>query len=120
MVTIEKVQGGRYRTDSVDETVTTGDRIDVDEAQAAYLCDERRDFRRVDDDGDEAADPSGEAEGSDEDEFDADAWLEQDFDDRADRVRAGDVDDHLEEIADEETSDTVLDAIGERRAELEA
>ena len=56
---------------------------------------------------------------SDDGEFDVDEWLEQDFDDRADAVRAGEVDDHLEEIADHETSDTVLDAVGERRAELE-
>lgn len=53
------------------------------------------------------------------DAFDEDAWLEPDFSERADRVAAGDVDEHLDVIADVERSDTVLDAVGERRAELE-
>jgi hypothetical protein len=53
------------------------------------------------------------------DAFDVDEWLDQDYQERVDRVESGAVDEHLEEIAEAETSDTVLDAIGVRRAELE-
>ena len=52
-------------------------------------------------------------------EFDEDAWLEQDYDARAEQVRAGEVDAHLVTIDEIETSGNVRDAIGERRAELE-
>lgn len=74
-------------------------------------------------DGDDSDDAGGAVTTDDvvpDDEFDADAWLDQPYGERADRVRAGDVDDHLGEIEDAETSENVLDAIGERRAELEA
>jgi len=56
---------------------------------------------------------------SDDEEFDLEAWLDQDYEVRAERVEAGEVDAHLEAIAEAETSDNVLDAIGVRRAELE-
>lgn len=47
MVTVEKIAGSRYRSPATGE-VTIGDRVDVDEAVAAYLCDERGDFQCVD------------------------------------------------------------------------
>ena len=70
----------------------------------------------VEADGDETDDTADESAS----EFDTDEWLDEHHETRAKRVRSGDVDEHLEPIADAETSDSVLDAIGERRAELEA
>lgn len=83
---------------------------DVDRAEALL---ERDGFEEVDED---AVDTNDESDGE---EFDADAWLDRDYQERADAVAAGDVDEHLDAVADAESSDTVLDAIGERRAELE-
>lgn len=55
-----------------------------------------------------------------DDEFDAEAWLDQHYTDRADAVRAGEVDADLDKIADIETSETVRDAVAERLSELES
>ena len=48
MVTVENVRGGRYYHRETG-LLTTGDRADVGEALAAYLCDERGEFERVND-----------------------------------------------------------------------
>lgn len=56
----------------------------------------------------------GESE-SDGDAFAVDEWLDQDYRERADRVTAGEVDEHLDTIADAETSQTVIDAVDDRR-----
>jgi len=130
MPTAEKLTGGEVLLRGVDERVSIGDRIEVSEGLADYLR-ERGDFRIVD--GADAADSdavesaAGDSDGSAAsdagnagDGFDVDAWLEQPYTDRADRVRAGDVDAHLDVIGEAETSDTVRDAIGERRAAIEA
>ena len=112
--------GGHYRVAGVG--FDPGDERDVDADLAEYLTD-RDDFEAIEQtDGpvgqeDEPPDETG-SDDENSDEFDAEAWLDEDYGDRADRVRAGDVDAHLEAIAEAETSDTVLDAIGERRAEL--
>ena len=71
----------------------------------------------VDEDG---GDSAGETAESEPDEaFDEEEWLDEDYTDRAEQVRAGEVDAHLETIDEIETSGNVRDAIGERRAELE-
>ena len=46
MVTVEKVRGGRYHHTELG-LVEIGDRADVSESLAAYLCDGRGDFERV-------------------------------------------------------------------------
>lgn len=48
MVTVEKVRGGRVRVRGIGR-FERGDRADVSEEDAAYLCDERGDFERVGD-----------------------------------------------------------------------
>ena len=59
-----------------------------------------------------------EGSGSTADDFDLEAFLDDDYQDRADAVEAGEVDDHLDALAEEETSQTVLDAIEARREAL--
>lgn len=104
-----------------------GDVVDVDEQLADYLC-EKDEFGRVGDDAPEAA---GDEPDEDEEEeaaedaaepegFDVEAWLDQHYQAREEQVRDGDVDEHLDAIAEAETATTVQDAIGERRAEIEA
>ena len=65
------------------------------------------------------ADLDAEDSAEDAESFDEAAWLDDGYETRAERVRSGDVDDHLDEIEDAETSSTVEDAVAERRAELE-
>ncbi len=110
---------------SVDEDAPE---VDVDPDQAAYLVEETGYFEFVETDPrlegstvtSETADDGG--AGDDQQyQFDPDTW----FDDhdgytaREERVLSGDVDDHLETIAEIERSDNVLEAIDARRAALE-
>ena len=95
-----------------------GEEKEVEERYAEYLRDNRDDFEVVEEDG-----GSGDNEGGGEESetgylFDLDEWLDQDYRERADRVRDGDVDEVLDLIADEETSDTVVEAVEERRNEI--
>jgi hypothetical protein len=122
MVRVHYDGGGRYRTSG--HQFEEGDIVDVDEGLAEYLC-EQDAFGRVD--GDAAAEaPSEDAPASDEEPtesegFDVDAWIdEHHYQARAEQVRAGDHDEHLDAIAGAESATTVQDAVGERRAELEA
>lgn len=107
-----------------------GDEVTVDEDLAEELVGEKAYFEFVDDSTDadsnsgSDSDSDGEADGDDADgyEFEGeDAWFDdhEDYEARIDRVESGDVDDHLDTIADIETSDQVKDAIGVRRAEIE-
>lgn len=91
-------------------TFEPGDEYDVPAETADRLVANRQ-FEYVDTD-----DADG---GSDGDDFSANGWLENDYEDRADAVLEGGLDDHLDEIEDVETSDTVIDAVEERREELE-
>jgi hypothetical protein len=68
-------------------------------------------------DADEAAPSDSDGAG---DGFAPEAWLEVDYRERAERVRSGAVDAHLGAIADAETSQTVAEAVAERRAEMQA
>jgi len=52
-------------------------------------------------------------------DFDADEWLDEDYRDREQAVLDGEVDAHLDEIEDIETSGSVEKAVEERRNELE-
>lgn len=47
MPVVEKIAGGRVVVRGIGE-FSPGDRADVSEADAAYLCDDRGDFQRVD------------------------------------------------------------------------
>jgi hypothetical protein len=51
--------------------------------------------------------------------FDIAGFLDRNVDPVVDDVRAGAVDEHLDDIAEQADRVTVSDAIGERRAELE-
>jgi hypothetical protein len=124
--------GGRYRTAGV--TFEPGDEHVVPTGKAEHLVEDVGDFEYVDRDetagdgatddadpeadGEELADGDGDGDAGDGDEFDIEAWLDIDYGDRTAKVEAGEVDDHLDTIAEAETSETVLDAIGVRRAEL--
>ncbi|MDF9748368.1 hypothetical protein [Natrinema salsiterrestre] len=48
MRAVEKVRGGRVYIRPIDQRFSIGDRVTVDEELAAYLCEERGDFERVD------------------------------------------------------------------------
>jgi len=92
------------------ETWRRGETRTVSQERADALIDAHDYVEIVDD-----AAPNAEGEEA----FDTGEWLDQDYEVRAERVEAGEVDAHLEAIAEAETSDNVLDAIGVRRAELE-
>lgn len=96
------VDGEHYsRGDEVDVPSTVYDRIPAS-------------FERLD----EAA-ATADTESADVGEWDETEWLDGDYQDRADLVRTGAVDAHLDAIEDVETSDTVLGAVEARREELE-
>lgn len=115
----------------VDVNTEPGDEVTVDEELAEELVGEKAYFEFVDDstdaDSGSDSDSSGETDDAGGDEADGyefedeDAWFDDhdDYEARIDRVESGEVDDHLDTIADIETSDQVKDAIGVRRAEIE-
>lgn len=113
--------GGHYRVGG--HGFDPGTTHDVDDELARYLSD-HDDFDvhgdSEDVDEDESEDP---LEGKPVAEIDVsehlDRWLDQQYTHRAEQVRSGDVDDSLDEVEEAETSETVLDAIEERRSELE-
>ena len=114
--------GGTYRVGG--HGFEPGDAKDVDDDLGEYLAD-HDDFEVVDE-GDAADDAVATEDGEtpqfdpgDATDFSANGWLENDYKDRADAVRAGGLDDYLDEIEDAETSETVIEAVEERRAELE-
>ena len=121
MVRVHYDGGGRYRTSG--HLFEAGDVADINADLAEYLC-AMDAFARVEDapitvSSDDTADDEREPESKPEG-FDVEAWLDQHYQARSEQVRDGDVDEHLDAIAAEETATTVQDAIGERRAELEA
>jgi len=104
-----------------------GEEKDVEERYAEYLRDNRDDFEVVEvaddrDGADEGEDGDDDEEDSDGETgylFDIDEWLDQGYRERAERVSSGEVDEYLDKIVEEETSDTVVEAVEERRAEQE-
>ena len=124
MPRVRYLGGGGYRIRDGPDFDAAGDEADVGERTADRLC-ARDDFERVatdaenaDDDRDSEAADAGEDDGEAA-PFDAEVWLEQNYQTRAERVDDGDVDAHLAAVADVETSQTVLDAVDDRRDELE-
>jgi hypothetical protein len=115
MPRVRYVGGGGYHIRDGPDFDEAGDEADVGERTADRLC-ARDDFGRVTTD---AEDAGGGDSGDEAADLDAEAWLDQDYQTRADRVRDGDVDGHLTPIADAETSQTVQDAVDDRRDELE-
>lgn len=146
MPTVMKTTPGRVYVRRVDQAFGVGEQVDVSDADAAYLVEERGDFEVVDtgEDGDEseadeATDPDVDAEeeeddtddtaeadadaGEDRDEsdaddsagFDSEAWLDQNYQVREQAVLDGEVEDHLDDIEVVETSETVIQAVDERR-----
>ncbi|OYR53590.1 hypothetical protein DJ73_07210 [Halorubrum sp. Ea1] len=115
MPVAEKVTGGKVLLRGIDERVSIGDRVDVDEEFATYLSEERGDFRIIDD----SAETSDEGDEADDEEFDLDKFLGQNVPPIEEAIAAGEVDDHLEAIGEASERTGVQDAVGERRAELE-
>ncbi|MFC6973645.1 hypothetical protein ACFQL1_01535 [Halomicroarcula sp. GCM10025709] len=116
--------GGHYRVGG--HGFDPGDEHNVDDDLAGYLGD-HDDFEVLDEAGEGNSEDTDPDEGDSEFRFDpgdatdfsANGWLDNDYQDRADAVRAGGLDDYLAEIEDAETSETVIDAVDERRDELE-
>ncbi|OYR57714.1 hypothetical protein [Halorubrum halodurans] len=112
---------GRYRTSG--HQFEEGDIVEVDEDLADYLC-EMDAFGRVDETRPDAEDDTEGAPENDEgptesEGFDVDAWIdEHHYQERAEQVRDGEHDEHLDAIAGAESATTVQDAVGERRAEI--
>lgn len=107
-----------YRDHANDRVIEPGEEIPEDSVDRITSAHPHDVEHVTEDDTDDATDSDGEE--ADNSEFDVEEWLDQGYQKRADAVRAGDVDDHLNTIEDAETSDTVTDAIEERRDELEA
>lgn len=121
MPTVEKVTPGRVRVRDIGR-FEHGDRAEVSAAEAEYLVEQRGDFAMVD--GDELVgavtdEPAADEPDAEADTFDVEAFLDRNVDPVADDIRAGEVDEHLEAIADADDRVGVQDAAGERRAELE-
>lgn len=115
----------RYTADDGTYTVagtrfTPGDTAEVSLGLATHLIDEVGEFERVNDAGDDKVhEEDGPPDGDEWEDWSENAWLELDYQQRADDVRDGRVDEHLDAIADVETSETVADAVDHRRDELE-
>lgn len=120
----------RYASRTIDGVLTPGDTVSADGDTATSL--EARDyFERVSEDADgenDTADEDSETEAESEadgddsaDEFDVEAFVDRTpVAEVAEDIRAGEADGHLDAVAEADDRTTTQDAIGERRAELEA
>ncbi len=124
MPVVEKTHGGRVYFRGIDERVSVGDQLDVADEFAAYLLENRTDFRVVDEPDDEYSgtnDASGDDGAAELDGFDASAFVDRTpIEDVVEDIHAGEADDHLDAVAEAADRVGVEDAVGERRAELEA
>lgn len=132
------LRGTHRRSDGT--VAEPGDKINVDESFVDRFPDSKFDRVHADDtdgpdddsdgstdtadtdDANDAADDGAAAEPPDVDEWqdwNEDDWLDVDFEQRAEDVRTGAVDDHLDDVESVERSNTVLDAVETRRDELE-
>jgi len=129
MPEVEKTSDARVTIRGIGE-FTVGDRADVTADEAAYLCDERGDFERVA--NIEAKNESvkealvSDADGTDDSTDDksgdypaADDTSDAHWQSIASAVRDGVYDDSLDTVAEHDHRSSVLDAVGERRAEIE-
>lgn len=131
---VSDVDGVRY-VEADDETAASirrgfADAYDDYDADATVAEAGDADHDADDADGDEPDEPEtfdgpdagGGGEG-DEDApdvdgpFDADDWLEHDYEARASMVESGAMDDHLDAVLQAETSQTVIDAVEARRGD---
>lgn len=116
----------RFASRTIDEVLTPGDTVSVDDSVTPL--EERDYFERVSDDGGGDEDDSDEADSKSEsegdaadDEFDVEAFVDRTpVSEVADDIRAGKADGHLNAVAEADDRATTQDAIGERRAEIEA
>jgi hypothetical protein len=127
MPVVEKDSGGRVYLRPLDRTFEIGDRADVDEEMAAYLCEERGDFCLADEaDGDDN-EGDGVDEANDENVWnrtkaavDPEAFLDRTpMSEVVEDIAGGDVDGILGEVEDAAERKGVLEAIEQRYDELE-
>ena len=91
----------------------------VEDARAFYgPPDEEEDAEPQDGDGETAAENATDEDVTSWENWNEEDWLDLGYQQRAEDVQAGLVDDHLDTIADVETSDTVVDAVENRQADL--
>lgn len=109
-------EGGTYRIDG--QSFEPGDEHEVSREVAEHLADVD-DFEVIVEKGDAAPREEDGPPDEDGEDFLVNGWLENDYQDRADAVLEGGLDDYLDEIEDAETSETVIEAVQERRDELE-
>ena len=127
MPVAEKTTGGEVYLRGIDQRVSIGDRVDVSDEFAEYLVEERTDFRLVDvqdvefeeTDNEDTDDTSEDVD--EESGFDAEEFVDRKpMDDVIEDIHAGEADDHLTAVQDAAERVGVSDAVGERRAELDA
>lgn len=121
MPAYEKTSGGEVLLRGIDRNVAVGDRVDAEGGFADYLG-ERDDFEAVDVQDTESREIGEDDQDDDEsdDGFDAAEFVDRTpVEIPVEDIEAGDVDDHLDAVAEAAERVTVEDAIGQRRAELE-
>jgi len=126
MPTVKKTDGPRGYIRALDRRVSVGETYEVSQGEAEYVLEERDDFELVEDGLGSEDEADRDEEDSDDDEdgddggFDVEAFLDRTpVDDVVEDIHAGEVDDHLDAVAEAAERVTVQDAVGERRAELE-
>lgn len=117
-------EGGTYRVAGI--SFEPGDEREVDRELATHLSD-NDDFEViVEKDAADGSTEEDETDSTDDVDEDADAFDAAAFVDRTpygdvvDDIEAGEADDHLDAVAEAADRVAVEDAVGERRAELEA
>lgn len=120
MPTVEKTSGGRVVVRGIGE-FDPGDRVEVSDADAQYLVEERGDFEVIDGD-DETDDAAEEADDSDVAiaTGDAEAFVDRTpMEDVVEDIEDGVVDEVLDQVEAAAERKGVLEAIEARRDELE-
>jgi len=103
-----------YRDHANDRVIEPGDELPADVADrivASHPYDVAEASADASDDGDES-------ESDEAVEWTEEAWLEGSYTERAEAVTDGRVDEHLDAIADAETSENVIEAVEQRRDDL--
>lgn len=103
---------GLYHDNRTDRLVESGEVVELDEA----VGEPNRELVRVEDEADGDEEEAAE-QAEDTETFDPEEWLDQDYQQRTERVQSGDVDEHLGKILQAETSETVKDAVEDRQSD---
>ena len=115
--------GNRTLVRTAGEDVDPGEEFEPTDSELRHFGDRIVEAPDADDvsEGEEPVAEADESDSEDDEhwEFDAEEWLDVQFETRAEAVRDGDVDEHLDAIEECERSDTVVEAVEERREELE-